>query len=90
MNNSVVFNINRIVFAVGFALLMAGTMANNRSRTSCGFSFAHHKLLSIGGVLCFVHGILFAGYYAAAAAELEEIEDHHHNPRHRAPPVSPV
>uniref|UniRef100_A0A803NYY8 Uncharacterized protein n=1 Tax=Cannabis sativa TaxID=3483 RepID=A0A803NYY8_CANSA len=60
-----------IVLAAGFSLLMVGTLANSRSRKSCGI--AHHRFLSIGGILCFIHGIFIIAYYISAkAADREE------------------
>ncbi|KAG9454250.1 hypothetical protein H6P81_007154 [Aristolochia fimbriata] len=55
-----------IILAVGFSMLLIGAMYNNKSRTSCGLS--HHNFLSIGGILCFVHGLFCAGYYVSANA----------------------
>ncbi|KAF2285016.1 hypothetical protein GH714_035266 [Hevea brasiliensis] len=43
-----------------------------KSRASCGFS--HHHFLSIGGILCFVHGLFCVAYYVSATAALTEEE----------------
>ncbi|XP_019167674.1 PREDICTED: uncharacterized protein LOC109163389 [Ipomoea nil] len=53
-----------IIFAVGLGTLVIGTMANRKSRASCGMS--HHNFLSIGGIASFVHGAFALGYYVTA------------------------
>lgn len=60
----------RIILAVGFSMLVIGTLSNHKSRTSCGFS--HHHFLSIGGILCFVHALFCVAYYVSATAALNE------------------
>ncbi|KAF7805829.1 putative transmembrane protein [Senna tora] len=55
-----------IVLAVGLSMLVIGTMSNNKSRGSCGFS--HHHFLSIGGILCFVHALFCVAYYVSSTA----------------------
>ncbi|KAE8662213.1 formin-like protein 5-like [Hibiscus syriacus] len=40
--------------------------SNNKPRASCGFT--HHHFLSIGGILCFVHGLFSAAYYVSSTA----------------------
>ncbi|XP_052183352.1 protein DESIGUAL 2 [Diospyros lotus] len=55
-----------IIVVVAFSMLMAGTIANSRSRKSCGI--AHNRVLSIGGVLCFIHGLFMVAYYVSATA----------------------
>ncbi|XP_022870463.1 uncharacterized protein LOC111389743 [Olea europaea var. sylvestris] len=57
-----------IILAVGLGLLVIGTISNNKSRASCGFT--HHHFLSIGGILCFVHAIFSVAYYATSNAVL--------------------
>ncbi|KAJ8749308.1 hypothetical protein K2173_018790 [Erythroxylum novogranatense] len=59
-----------VVMAVGLSMLVIGTMSNNKSRASCGFS--HHHFLSIGGIACFVHGLFCVAYYVTANAATEE------------------
>ncbi|XP_019057933.1 PREDICTED: uncharacterized protein LOC104812948 isoform X2 [Tarenaya hassleriana] len=59
-----------IALVVAFSMLIVGTMANSRSRKSCGFS--HHRVLSIGGILCFVHGLFSVAYYVSATAASRE------------------
>ncbi|TMW86861.1 hypothetical protein EJD97_020791 [Solanum chilense] len=54
-----------IIMAIGMGLLVIGTMANNISRASCGFS--HHHFFSIGGILCFIHAIFAVAYYSTAS-----------------------
>ncbi|KAK7261047.1 hypothetical protein RIF29_27352 [Crotalaria pallida] len=53
-----------IVLAVGLSMLVVGTHSNDTSRGSCGFT--HHHLLSIGGIMCFVHGLFCVAYYLFA------------------------
>ncbi|XP_070662131.1 protein DESIGUAL 2-like isoform X2 [Malus domestica] len=60
----------RITLAVAFSLLIAGAMSNRKSRKSCGLS--HHRVLSIGGILCFFHGLFIIAYYASAKATFKE------------------
>ncbi|XP_059450882.1 protein VASCULATURE COMPLEXITY AND CONNECTIVITY-like [Corylus avellana] len=55
-----------IILAVGLSMLVIGTLSNHKSRASCGFS--HHHLLSNGGILCFVHGLLCVAYYVSTIA----------------------
>ncbi|KAF8043195.1 hypothetical protein BT93_A1515 [Corymbia citriodora subsp. variegata] len=55
-----------IILAVGLSMLVIGTLANHKSRASCGFS--HHHFLSIGGILCFAHGLFSVAYYVSATA----------------------
>ncbi|CAB4306273.1 unnamed protein product [Prunus armeniaca] len=59
-----------IALAVGFSLLMAGAFSNSKSRKSCGLS--HHRILSIGGILCFFHGLFMIAYYVSAKATIRE------------------
>ncbi|KAL5573211.1 hypothetical protein UlMin_022808 [Ulmus minor] len=55
-----------IILAVGLSMLVIGTLSNHKSRASCGFT--HHHFLSIGGILCFVHGLFSVAYYISATA----------------------
>ncbi|KAL1195167.1 Protein DESIGUAL 2 [Cardamine amara subsp. amara] len=59
-----------IILAIAFSLLIVGTMANSRSRKSCGIS--HHRVLSLGGILCFIHGLFAISYYISATASTRE------------------
>jgi len=59
-----------IILAVGLSMLVIGTLSNHKSRGSCGFSHPH--FLSIGGVLCFVHGLFCVAYYVSTTAMLKE------------------
>ncbi|KAK2437026.1 putative transmembrane protein [Trifolium repens] len=59
-----------IVLGVAFSMLIIGTLANSRSRESCGIS--NHRFLSIGGVLCFIHGLFTVAYYVSATATKRE------------------
>ncbi|KAK2987992.1 hypothetical protein RJ640_011255 [Escallonia rubra] len=55
-----------IILAVGLSMLVIGVISNNKSRASCGFT--HHHFLSIGGILCMVHGLFSVAYYVTATA----------------------
>ncbi|KMT02020.1 hypothetical protein BVRB_9g208450 [Beta vulgaris subsp. vulgaris] len=55
-----------LIFVVGLSMLVIGTLANQKSRASCGFN--HHHMLSIGGILCFVHGLFSIAYYVSVAS----------------------
>ncbi|XP_021907407.1 uncharacterized protein LOC110821768 [Carica papaya] len=59
-----------LILAIGVSMLVIGTLSNNKSRASCGFS--HHHFLSIGGILCFVHALFCVGHYVSATAANEE------------------
>ncbi|KAF9588280.1 hypothetical protein IFM89_008697 [Coptis chinensis] len=59
-----------IILAVSFSMLIIGTLANSKSKGTCGIS--HNRFLSIGGILCFVHGLFCVSYYVSANATIEE------------------
>ncbi|XP_021293970.1 uncharacterized protein LOC110423880 [Herrania umbratica] len=59
-----------ITLAVGFSMLIIGTLSNSKSRKTCGIS--HHRLFSIGGILCFIHGLFTVAYYVSATAAARE------------------
>ncbi|KAF3327582.1 hypothetical protein FCM35_KLT07700 [Carex littledalei] len=59
-----------IALVVGFTLLLTGALANAKNKATCGF--AHRHFLSIGGILCFVHGIVSVAYYVNATASAWE------------------
>ncbi|KAK7368904.1 hypothetical protein VNO80_10937 [Phaseolus coccineus] len=59
-----------IALAISFSLLVLGTLANSRSRESCGIS--NSRFLSIGGILCFVHGLFTIIYYVSVTATRRE------------------
>ncbi|KAK1303405.1 hypothetical protein QJS10_CPB11g01147 [Acorus calamus] len=59
-----------IVLIVAFTMLLVGAMANSKSRASCGL--AHRRFLSIGGILCFVHGLLTVAFYVSAVGAAKE------------------
>lgn len=59
-----------IILAAGLSMLGIGTLSNNKSRTSCGFT--HHHFFSFGGILCFVHGLFCVAYYVSATAAVSE------------------
>ncbi|XP_020096247.1 uncharacterized protein LOC109715567 [Ananas comosus] len=62
--------ISWIVVIVGFTMLIIGALSNSKSRASCGFD--RHRFLSIGGILCFVHGLFCLVYYVSADAAIRE------------------
>ncbi|KAK6141147.1 hypothetical protein DH2020_025105 [Rehmannia glutinosa] len=57
-----------IILAVGLSMLVIGTISNNKSRASCGFT--HHHFLSTGGILCMVHALFSVAYYVTSTALL--------------------
>ncbi|XVE49780.1 hypothetical protein DITRI_Ditri01bG0109300 [Diplodiscus trichospermus] len=59
-----------IILAVGLSTLVIGILSNNKSKASCGFT--HHHFLSIGGILCFVHGLFSVAYYVSSTAASDE------------------
>ncbi|GMI72483.1 VASCULATURE COMPLEXITY AND CONNECTIVITY [Hibiscus trionum] len=66
-----------IILAVGLSMLVIGMSSNKNSRASYGFrprsyGFRHHHLLSIGGVLCFVHGLFSVAFYVSSTAANDE------------------
>ncbi|GAB4826776.1 Protein DESIGUAL 2 [Ancistrocladus abbreviatus] len=61
-----------IILIIAFSMLIIGTVTNSRSRTTCGFS--HRYVLAIGGILCFIHGLLSVAYYVSATAFFAEEE----------------
>ncbi|TKY71579.1 hypothetical protein E2542_SST00311 [Spatholobus suberectus] len=60
-----------IVFAVAFSMLIIGALANSRSRKS-NCAMLSHRFLSIGGILCFIHGLFTVPYYVSATATRKE------------------
>ncbi|KAF3319937.1 hypothetical protein FCM35_KLT21798 [Carex littledalei] len=58
--------ISWLILAVGLALLIIGALSNSKSRATCGLP--HHNFLSIGGILCFIHGIFCLAYFVSANA----------------------
>ncbi|KAK7363006.1 hypothetical protein VNO77_05132 [Canavalia gladiata] len=59
-----------VALAIAFSMLIIGTLANSRSRESCGIS--NHRFLSIGGILCFIHGLFTIVYYVSVTATRRE------------------
>ncbi|KAG6419064.1 hypothetical protein SASPL_121273 [Salvia splendens] len=64
-----------IMLGIAFILLISGTLSNSRSRKNCGIS--HQRQLSIGGILCFIHGLFVVAYYVSAAAVLHDERNPH-------------
>ncbi|XP_006659813.1 uncharacterized protein LOC102706773 [Oryza brachyantha] len=60
-----------LALIVGFSLLVAGAMSNSKSKTECGF--VHGHTLSLGGIMCFVHGGITVAYYVTAHAAAYEL-----------------
>ncbi|GKV45768.1 hypothetical protein SLEP1_g52815 [Rubroshorea leprosula] len=54
-----------IVVAIGFPLLVMGMLENSKLKGSC--RILHHHFLFIGGITCFVHGLLSAAFYVSAS-----------------------
>ncbi|KHN45724.1 hypothetical protein glysoja_043668 [Glycine soja] len=59
-----------VLLGIAFSLLIFGSLANSRSRESCGIS--NRRFLSIGGILCFIHGLFTIGYYVSVTATRRE------------------
>ncbi|XAR53731.1 hypothetical protein NMG60_11022388 [Bertholletia excelsa] len=59
-----------IMLVIAFSLLIIGTLANSKSRKSCGI--AHHRFFSIGGIVCFIHGLFIVAYYVSATTVARE------------------
>ncbi|KAK7328026.1 hypothetical protein VNO77_22120 [Canavalia gladiata] len=71
-----------IALAVAFSMLIIGALSNSRSRKSCGI--LNHHFLSIGGILCFIHGFFTVPYYVSATAtKREEKRQQENNPVRR-------
>ncbi|XP_051125343.1 protein DESIGUAL 2-like [Andrographis paniculata] len=64
-----------LMLGIAFILLISGINANSKSRMHCGIS--NRRQLSIGGILCFIHGLFAVSYYVSAAAVLREERKHH-------------
>ncbi|KAG4124057.1 hypothetical protein ERO13_D10G016900v2 [Gossypium hirsutum] len=58
--------ISWIILVVGLIMLIIGTLSNSKSGYSCGIS--HHRMFTIGGILCFIHGVFTVAYYLSATA----------------------
>ncbi|XVF87639.1 hypothetical protein PTKIN_Ptkin18bG0136400 [Pterospermum kingtungense] len=70
-----------IALAVGFSMLIIGTLSNSKSRKICGIS--HYRLFYIGGIICFIHGLFTVAYYVSATAAARE--DRVHRPNRATP-----
>ncbi|KAL8540555.1 hypothetical protein ACS0TY_001985 [Phlomoides rotata] len=66
-----------IMLGIAFILLVSGTSSNSKSRKKCGMS--HHSQLSIGGILCFIHGLFAVAYFISATAVVREDRKLHQN-----------
>lgn len=76
------------MLGIAFILLISGTLANSRSRKHCGIS--HQRQLSIGGILCFIHGLFVVAYYISAAAVLHEDREPHQHHGQETKPDQPL
>ncbi|KAL7088781.1 hypothetical protein ABFS83_13G118200 [Erythranthe nasuta] len=79
-----------VMLGIAFILLISGTLANSRSRKNCGMT--HHRQLSIGGILCFIHGLFAVAYYISAVAVFHEErklnqQGQENKPNQQAPPA---
>ncbi|GKV45767.1 hypothetical protein SLEP1_g52814 [Rubroshorea leprosula] len=54
-----------IVVAIGFPTLVVGMLENSKSKGSC-WTLPHHFLF-IGGICCFIHGLLCVAFYVSAS-----------------------
>ncbi|GAB2231498.1 hypothetical protein Droror1_Dr00010506 [Drosera rotundifolia] len=61
-----------IIYVIAFSTIVIGAISNSRSRDTCGLS--HRHLLSIGGILCFIHGLFLVAYYVSASATIAEAQ----------------
>ncbi|KAH7837802.1 hypothetical protein Vadar_018127 [Vaccinium darrowii] len=59
-----------ILLIVGFSMLILGTQSNSSARKSCGI--AHNRVFSVGGILCFIHGLFIVAYFVSATATVKE------------------
>ncbi|XVE87869.1 hypothetical protein DITRI_Ditri19aG0023000 [Diplodiscus trichospermus] len=71
-----------IVLAVGFSMLIIGTLLNSKSRKTCGLF--HHRLFTIGGILCFIHGLFIVAYYVSATAAAREDKTNQSRPTNQS------
>ncbi|KAH9329747.1 hypothetical protein KI387_001855, partial [Taxus chinensis] len=53
-----------ISFITGMGLLIVGLISNSKSKEFC--SLTNHKLLAIGGLVAFIHGVVSVAYYVVA------------------------
>ncbi|XP_021288730.1 uncharacterized protein LOC110419920 [Herrania umbratica] len=59
-----------IVVAAGFPALVMATLENSKSKGSC--QVLHHHFQILGGILCFVHGLLSVALYVSALMDYKE------------------
>ena len=62
----IVVEIYRLILVVGISMLGIGILANQKAKASCGVT--HHHMLSIGGILCFVHALFSIAFYVSATS----------------------
>ncbi|CAO2814371.1 unnamed protein product [Amaranthus hypochondriacus] len=55
-----------LILVVGISMLGIGILANQKPKASCGVT--HHHMLSIGGILCFVHALFSIALYVSATS----------------------
>ncbi|XP_028794427.1 uncharacterized protein LOC114750049 [Neltuma alba] len=61
-----------VTMGVALSILIMGTLANSETRSRAQCTISTHRFLSIGGILCFVHGLFTVSYYVSAAAAARE------------------
>lgn len=79
---------SRLMLGIAFILLISGINENSKSRKNCGLS--DHRHLSIGGILCFIHGLFAVSYYVSAAAVVREERKHNIEGQENKPNQQPV
>lgn len=67
---------NRLILAVAFSLLIVGAVGNAQKKSSCGI--LHDRFLSVGGILCFLHGLFTIAFYVSASAAAREAKSPPH------------
>ncbi|XVE50507.1 hypothetical protein DITRI_Ditri01bG0167700 [Diplodiscus trichospermus] len=63
-----------IVVAVGFPTLVMGMVENSKSKGSC--QVLHHHFLFVGGIFCFIHGLLVVAFYVSTTVSFEKESSH--------------
>ncbi|VVA90986.1 unnamed protein product [Arabis nemorensis] len=73
-----------ILFAVSYAMLMLGTLANSRSNRFC--NLPSRWLFLAGGICCLGHGLVTSAYYVSAIAANKEDKENvqQENPAQRS------
>ncbi|KAI9112364.1 hypothetical protein K1719_016561 [Acacia pycnantha] len=61
-----------VTVVVALSLLIIGTLANSKTRSRGQCSMSSHRVLFVGGISCFIHGLFTVSYYVSAAAAARE------------------